>query len=210
MTTDEILSSLWGFVHGEMTLLRFEEIVYGEAATLRTIFPEKTVRWLLELDYREVEVAPFRFEVGTALSTVALGCACLRFPAAAKSGRDYVFFPEPISSAFSFVEQHIAKNLALIGKDPWYSRLWEDAQEAESDGAFHLHDGHFYCCRACGSSFLIVLDETNLEYLVLAVSARELGESTPQLLRKRFASDFAISPGGVEKVSSSESRLKES
>ncbi|MCP4447096.1 MAG: hypothetical protein GY811_17370 [Myxococcales bacterium] len=212
----ELLDSLWGFVHGEVSLLTLEELVYGHNQALGTLFPKRTVSWLLELDYRYTNPDALRFEVGTALATVAKGCVCLRFPSSARIGSDHVFLPESASSAADFVQQHVSKRLALVGRDLGYAGRWQQTSskvrgEETGDEAEHefldLLEGRFYCCRECGRSFLIVQHESRVDHLVISISVSELGESTPQLLRERFCEDFelmqverTVPPGRIRKL----------
>ena len=194
MPSRELLASLWDFVHGRSSIRQFEEFVCESHERLGAVLPQGKVDWLLELDYGDEDVGLLRNEVGKAISNAEMECACLRFPSSATTDRNHMFLPPLVDTAFALVEHCIDTNLALIAKDRWYAREWQSSQGGVLGVRVDLQDGCFYCCRTCSRSFLIVLDETNLDYLVLSVSARELTESTPQQLRERFAADFGCVP----------------
>lgn len=194
MTSRELLASLWDFVHGRSSIRQFEEFVCESHEGLGTVLPEEKVGWLVQLDYGNAHVGRLRHDVGKAIATVEMECGCLRFPSSATTGHNHMFLPPLVDTGFALVEHCIDTNLALIAKDRWYAREWQASRGGVLGVRSILQDGCFYCCRTCSRSFLIVLDETNLDYLVLSVSARELTESTPQQLRERFAADFECVP----------------
>lgn len=191
MPSKELLAGLWDFVHGQSSIRQFKEFVSSQREGLEALVPEGKMGWLLELD-GTASVDNLRAAVGRSIAAIELECACLRFPSAATTDRNHIHLPRLVDTGFALIEHCIDTNLALIAKDRWYAREWQ-SQGAERATTL-LQDGCFYCCRTCSRSFLIVLDETNLDYLVLRVSARELTESTPQQLRERFAADFSLSP----------------
>ena len=118
-------------------------------------------------------------------------CACEQFPPSSTVGR------EPKAGEHgggTILDEHITQSLVLVGKDRWYSQTWSSASSTAIEVSRILEDGSFYCCRTCGSSFLIVLDKSNEDYLVLVLDPKELGESTPFELRKRFATAFDVQP----------------
>ncbi len=194
MPSRELLASLWDFVHGRSSIRQFEEFVCNDHERLLAFLPEEKVSWLVELDYGKADIGRLRADVGKAISDVEMECACLRFPSSASTDHHHIVLPPLVDTAFALVEHCIDTNLALIAKDLWYARQWQSSRGGVLGVRSMLQDGCFYCCRTCSKSFLIVLDETNLDYLVLSVSARELTESTPQQLRERFAADFGCVP----------------
>ena len=181
---------LWDFVHGRSSIREFEDLVSQEHQSLREVVSEDKVAWLKEVDYGKADVAGLRFEVGKAIAPIEMQCACLRFPSSATTDHNHIFLPSLVDSAFALIEHCVETSLALIAKDRWYARRWQSNRGA----SYNLQDGCFYCCRVCSRSFLVVLDETNVDYLVLQLSARELTESTPQQLRDRFAADLDCVP----------------
>ncbi len=192
MSSTELISRLWDFVHGRTSIRQFEELVYEEHESLSSIVADEKVTRLMELDFAKANVARLRFDVGKAIAAIEMPCACLRFPSSTTTDRGDIALPPLVDSAFALVEHCVETSLALIAKDPWYARRW---RVSSGNGvANYLQEGCFYCCRVCSRSFLIVLDETDVDYLVLQLSARELAESTPQQLRERFAADFGRLP----------------
>tara|TARA_R110002073_G_scaffold225022_14_gene385683 strand:+ start:24129 stop:24734 length:606 start_codon:yes stop_codon:yes gene_type:complete len=194
MPSKELLAGLWDFVHGRSSIRQFKEFVSSHSEGLEALLPEEKVGWLLELDDGAASMDNLRAVVGRSIAAIELECACLRFPSAATTERNHIHLPRLVDTGFALIEHCIDSNLALIAKDRWYAREWQASNGAAEVAKYVLQDGCFYCCRTCSRSFLIVLDESNLEYLVLCVSARELSESTPQQLRERFAADFGLAP----------------
>lgn len=191
LSSGEFLRQLWSFVHGRTAFSRFGAFVASHSALLRRVLPDETATWLEGIDCQASNAAHLRANLGKAIASFEMDCACPRFPSSATTGRTFIPLPLLVDSAFALVEHHIETNLAIIAKDAWYARAWKPS----SDGAITLlQAGCYYCCRSCNASFLIVLDETNHNYLVLSLSGRELTESTPQMLRERFAADFGLIP----------------
>ncbi len=187
-----LLGQLWDFVHGRVATSRLPAFVAEHHEILRRALPSETLEWMGTLDGGASEAGQVRANLGKAISAFEMDCACPRFPASSTTQASQIPLPLLVDSAFAFVEHHIETSLTLIAKDAWYARFWT----AQPDTEVHLQAGHYYCCRHCNTSFLMVLDESRMEYMILALSARELAESTPQKLRDRFASDFSLVPVG--------------
>ncbi len=194
LSSTELLGRLWNFVHGRVALSRLPAFLEEHGNLLDGALPEETAAWLRRAAEGQSDPLAVRRGLGQAIARYEMDCACPRFPSSAITGRTWLPLPPLVDSAFAFVEHHIETSLTLIAKDAWYTRYWRDSGGDE----FHLRPGHYYCCRLCSASVLTVLNETNLEYLVLSLSVRELSQSTPQKLRERFAADFALTPVGAD------------